>query len=539
VTSIRTGWTTILTDFPIQTHQWVTGLMPNALHHIWFYPPLAFARVGSGTTPLEAFHWGPNDNSPRGTGKTTIIAAETLDIDDNGFVSSRMPEQVLFKEVVDGAEVFRPVCPWYELHGRWTINNQEREGPVTSEILRACGVALEDVRWSVSVANRKAYNMTLSRGDIISAAVSLAGNDFTRRALLGTSRDAGPQEQPLVPLGRSLPFGSIQLANPVGDFPELRIRITPPVGAVYGPKGVREKIARVRKIYPDAVAHEAAEDGDRWDELQIPESRLILNDHAAWPNWVLRDGDARTVPVLQFAHIEGPREVYNSLGFVDDFSDGIITCTIKAAASAAASLQASARLVVTPPDFAPDRRHVVSISDDLKDRVARDVLAAFGDLPIHEFAPEIQDLFQRIWETMGLINLDAMNTKEDFQDPNNPGPDQAPYRPPLSSDPLPLTRHARRAHHRFAALDVLDDLFRERDARVGVGSEAGYAPPRSLMDLINAPPNADGTEAAGNSYRKMPALMRGSDGSPMHITRRQYDLLQLWISRLQQAARTS
>jgi hypothetical protein len=38
----------------------------------------------------------------------------------------------------------------------------------------------------------------------------------------------------------------------------------------------------------------------------------------------------------------------------------------------------------------------------------------------------------------------------------------------------------------------------------------------------------------GEKYydHKMPALMRGSDRYPMHITRRQYDLLVAWVRRL-------
>src|SRR5919202_244014 len=100
----------------------------NKIHRIWFYPPLAFARVGSAEQPLDNFLWGPNDNAPRGTGKTTIIPAETLRIDSTGMITSYMPEDIAFKEVVDGREIFRPVCPWFEVHGRWTIEGQDAEG---------------------------------------------------------------------------------------------------------------------------------------------------------------------------------------------------------------------------------------------------------------------------------------------------------------------------------------------------------------------------------------------------------------------------
>lgn len=40
----------------------------------------------------------------------------------------------------------------------------------------------------------------------------------------------------------------------------------------------------------------------------------------------------------------------------------------------------------------------------------------------------------------------------------------------------------------------------------------------------------------GDRYydRRMPAVMRGSDRHPMHITRRQYELLVAWVRRLRQ-----
>jgi hypothetical protein len=240
--------------------------MANVLDRIWLYPPLAFARVGSGTIPVPAFQWGPSDNSPRGSGKTTIVACETLDIDESGVVSSYMPEQIAFKEVVDGKEVFRPVCPWYELHGQWTIDGKSQSGPITAQLIEACGIALRQVRWEVKIANRKAYNMTLRGGDVISATLSIHGDDFTIQPLLGISSAAEPDDVPLVPHGSSLPLGQVQLANPVGAFSELRLRITPPIGAVYGPKGVRDKIARISQRFPKAVA----EQEDQWDKLQLP-----------------------------------------------------------------------------------------------------------------------------------------------------------------------------------------------------------------------------------------------------------------------------
>jgi len=192
----------------------------------------------------------------------------------------------------------------------------------------------------------------------------------------------------------------------------------------------------------------------------------VLSDEAEWSRWVLSDGDARTVPVLQFAYMEGPKGILNSLGLIDDFSDGVITCSIRRPEGKA--VVGKGRVVVTPPDYAPDRRHIVSLADNLKDRVDRDVIGTYGGIPLSELSAEVQDLFQRIWETMGLVNVDAMNTKRDFLTAGQP-----PYVMEPSSSPLPLTSHARRAHRRLAVIEALEDFFRERQGRSAVGTIPG------------------------------------------------------------------
>ena len=59
------------------------------IKRIWLYPPLAFARVGSSSTPCENFYWGPDDLSPQGTARTQIIGAETLEVAEDGTVTLR------------------------------------------------------------------------------------------------------------------------------------------------------------------------------------------------------------------------------------------------------------------------------------------------------------------------------------------------------------------------------------------------------------------------------------------------------------------
>ena len=56
---------------------------------------------------------------------------------------------------------------------------------------------------------------------------------------------------------------------------------------------------------------------------------------------------------------------HQSWGCIDDSSDGLIQATLVAGDQV---YRAVARFFVGPPDFAPDRRPVYSIADDLSDR---------------------------------------------------------------------------------------------------------------------------------------------------------------------------
>ena len=84
------------------------------IEEIWICPPLSFARFGQSPYPMENFHWAENDYSPRGTAETVIEPALTFNIDANGNISAYLPDEIRFKD--NGK--WRPVCPFFELHGR-------------------------------------------------------------------------------------------------------------------------------------------------------------------------------------------------------------------------------------------------------------------------------------------------------------------------------------------------------------------------------------------------------------------------------------
>lgn len=456
------------------------------INKIWLNPPLAFARIGTSPSPCDSFMWGPNDIRPRGTGKTTIYPDITLSISEDGTVSSTTPTNILFKD----SNGFKPVCPFFELHGEWHEEEKTKSGPITPKILLQFGLDLEDLDWKVSVANLKAYHYTLNESDKILADVNIKGNDTRLHTLLGQSPKDSPN--PLIPDGKNIHLGDIQLTKPNDEFPEIRFRFYPPTGKVYGPVDLAQ----------------------RSELFKLPIECMILNSDAVWCHFTPKNNDYRTNPSGLYATDQDGK----SLGLVDDVCDGIISCVLPDVKPA------FARIVVAPPDYAPDRRPFTSIADGLADRVKRhEVIDPTYVEDMNVTTMEVRDLMERVLETMELMNLDAQNDRartENRAIAQNEGlePDAGadksfPRMDSIDGLPLPLTEMGRQQHRRFISLEVFEDILRER--------------PDVIDTRIRKP-------MTGDKYydRNMPAVMRGSDRYPMHLTRRQYDLLVSWSQRL-------
>ncbi|MDQ0784647.1 hypothetical protein [Streptomyces sp. B3I8] len=461
------------------------------LEQVWLHPPLAFARLGPSPVPCDNYRWGPSDVSVRGTGKTTVAPEPTLDLAPDGTLSERLPERVRFKD----ADGWRPVCPYFELHGTWTRDRQRHTGRVTPEVLAGSGLSLADVRWVVTVANFKAHHITRADGDRIEGHVEFAGDDHRPHNLNGRSPDG--VDRPLVPPGRAVPLGSVQLPAPNRALPELRLRFTPAAGLVYGPTDLAQRTNR----------------------YTLPPEQLVLNANAVWCGFALSPDDPRTAPAQLFAgaEIQRPDGRVVSLGMIDDVCDGLVRVTLPN------GLTAAARIVVGPPDFAPDRRPFVSIADGLADRVGRADVRDPAYLADPWTSWEVRDLFERILETVGAINLDAQidtanlaNTFTAFarsQPLETVGGLNFPHPEPLKGLLLALTERARRRHRRFVALEVLEDVVREQP---------------DLIDRVIRKPMTEDVYYD----RRMPITMRGADSYPLHLTRRQYDLLTGWARTL-------
>jgi hypothetical protein len=83
------------------------------------------------------------------------------------------------------------------------------------------------------------------------------------------------------------------------------------------------------------------------------------------------------------------------------------------------------------------------------------------------------------------------------------------------ASPFELSEAGLRKHRRQAAIEYLEDRLREN--------------PEEIDQWIRRPLDP-------NPFfdRRMPALMRGADSRPWHLTRRQWEILRLWVRRLQQ-----
>ncbi len=451
-------------------------------------PPLAVARVGSGRAPLDNFsiHRQETGAGRRRTGAPAapeIRPALTLDMDDDGGLFSFTPRTVRFKALnSDGKLAFRPVCPWFEL---W-CEEQDADG---ARIRRP--VRLDDfpdghagVRWDIELGNRRAWNATQSRGDIVqSARVRIDPGDTSPHPVPGWSQHGSNAEPPLVSADRPIMLGSLRAARPHPQF-GFRVRFMPPQGHTYGPSDLVERLERHERTRPghhpaSAWRHLAILRDDRRDAF------LILNPQAHWcggqpqppPGDPAHPGAAASNGTSRDDRAPDGHPQRARLGLLDDLSDGIIGCSFDYAGK---RHRVCARLLVGPPDFTPDRRPLLSLADLLRDRAYQ---ADRTLLPL-------------------CHDADA-------------GSDGAPTTAAITEE-----------------IQALVDGV--------LGSEAQALSPRDFRSLVNAPPNElTGQPAHGNSFDKIPATPLRPGTTPMHLTRWQYDLLDLWIKRLETASLAS
>jgi hypothetical protein len=548
------------------------------IKRIWLNPPLAFARVGGSKHPCENFCWGPDDLAPEGTARTTIVPMKSLRVEKDGSVTSYdPPDPFTFKD----GDAFRPVCPFFELHGEWTINGKECRGRLTSDVLEAFGISLKDLTWRVNVFNLKTFYLTRSPGDRIEASVKIGGDSHDSQSLDGKS--PADAEAPLVPKDVRIPLGSVQVIRPTDAFPELRLRFTPPAGKVYAPVDINERLKEIPQLKPEVPAAPAnapaavaapnplaglndylVKQNEVWKKFRLSPEQCVLNPVAAWPKYTLvtfdslikqlgrllphlleldalrnpGDGselirmllgpraDVGALPPSIFAFAIDEARNFVSVGMIDDTGDGTISVELPGKGDQPART-AMARVVIAPPCFSPDRRLPISIADGLIDRVDRKSVRGPGWVNGDNWDKadaEVADMLDRAYETAGLQNIDALADFARHQNRVHAIRQGKPLteeeadeklwhgKKLLTVEPLPLTGVALQRHRRNTARQVFEMFaletkhWFERTMREPAGSERFYD-------------------------KRMPGLMCGFDRRPLHLTRRQYELLQAWSKR--------
>jgi hypothetical protein len=356
---------------------------------------------------------------------------------------------------------------------------------------------------------------------------------------------------------RPVPLGWFQVIRPTGgveaggvDLGVVRVRFTPGRGEVYG---------------PPAAAVGQDDDTGRFYEIVRPENR-ILNPAASWIRY---DGSYTTYtnPEPSDTYDGADQGASVSWGVVDDTCDGVITAEVVVAGR---RLLASARVSAGPPDFAPDRRPFVSLADDLADRelepaAATDLLAAEA-----ETQARLADLFQRVWETAGLVNVDAIRQralgdndgmldkakvgKLPYTDGRSMRPQDTPYAdakveaiiPPAGTPAgLPWSDLVGLAHDQLAEEDELIDFLLVQAERVHHMVRPPYGAVSELQPTVKADQAPDPSVRDPRILRdvmhdmRMPPYMRDEMARALGLTRRQYEELMRYVDAIRPAKKPS
>jgi hypothetical protein len=244
-----------------------------------------------------------------------------------------------------------------------------------------------------------------------------------------------------------------------------------------------------------------------------------------------------------------------SWGVVDDTCDGIIEVQV---AIGGVRYAATTRVLSSCPDFAPDRRPLNTVADDLADRDKGPV--PMGTPEEKELAlKEIADLFERAFETASLINLDANRyrglnenlangaTDTQFPDPPHIGfgsmtgndtgyADLTAAFFPNSTEKttqLEFTGVAELRHQELCDIELLLD-FLQQNPHVKKLIRPPFGRLRQFPAIPPATPNAGFRDPRLTRDQlhdmRMPPYMRDSDALPLSITWRQYDVLMRLLS---------
>ena len=369
---------------------------------IHFRPPLAIARVGGSDTPLECFVWA-YDRTTYGAHRTVIRPSLTFEVLEDGSVRPYIPKTIQFRD----GDHLRPVAPFFEL---WAsvqsgATGEIEERQVTLRLLEQLGASTDSVDYTITVGNRKAQRRTGSAACAYLARATTSASDWQPKTLLAFSPH-NADEVPLVSSDRPVPLGRFQAIRPVAgpsfsenDLSALRVRFTPAAGQVYGPP---QAVAAPASPLQPGEALPAMTLGGKLHEI-VPPANRILNPNTPWTRYAM-DLAGQQDPAPSDSYDGANVGDNRSWGVVDDSCDGVIEGQLVVDGR---RFVATARVLSSCPDFAPDRRPFYSFADDLEDRDLSESPAASG----RGLRREVADLFKRVFEVASVINLDASRNK--------------------------------------------------------------------------------------------------------------------------------
>jgi hypothetical protein len=418
---------------------------------------------------------------------------------------------------------------------------------LTPALLASNGGALTDLVFTVDAKNFKASRRTgndeLQYGTF--PPVQVTGDNHAPVPIFGTSPAAVPASRRMIPASQRIPLGAVQVlktrpqpaptatlpwteivdGQPIVNVEVVRVRFTPARGDTYGP--------------PSSASLHDPGDGESFSP--VDSSRAFLNEAAGWAGV----NASTTAP-------DPPQDTYDGADVGSNRSLGVIDDTCEAQIGVSLSLKSPARVFtahtnvfVAPPDFAPDRRPFLSLADELNDR-ASDQDARTAQLSATDREAWVQDLFERIYETMSLLNVDLWRRQKAITLTGNrlastaipgdattepsramSGRDALRNRsfalPAAGTDTrLPLTEHGRSRHRALSDLDALHDFITQNPGR--------------LTALIRRPFEAEPNERSdgiGTTTMRMPPFMRSSNAGPLTLASWQYELLMAWVQSIE------
>lgn len=457
-------------------------------------PPLAIARLGSATQPLDNFVTEIDSENPLAFRR--IVPAETLVVDEKTGEIERSwtPPTITFKE--NGR--IRPVAPFLEV---FALTSEDTLEPLTLDLLEREGLGPRSIRWSVSVANRKVARRTGDERDAVGASTGWFSDHDTRGLEGHCDNFVSPTAH--------IRFGEVRYIRPTTAFPGIRLRLTPAHGLIYGSNSVDRHVPEEDRILGDRRVYDASPGKGTWYRFQVP---LEIDEGGGDP----KKGDRvwnETFPPSLFAIVPpAPSWLHGNVaisrGYFDDACDGIVEVEL---VTKSGQLRASARVTSGPPMLVPDARFVRSLADDLEQVVAGPTVPV--DEPLEVTRARAEEILRRAYETVRFLNVAVMNG------------DPVDGRSPLGFDTMPAeeafdTNRLMRPVMAEGSVDTLAVMALHQ--QVFAALRGGAAP--WFLRLLRRPNEV--VDFTDDGRRKMPALMCGADGSYLALTHHQISTIE-------------